>query len=357
MKIPCYRPFTSVLIDNFGNVFFCCMSWQVDNSLLLGNLKDSSLAELWNNEKAQEIRKAMYENKISKYCSERTCPIRLSNCVIDVNNLEDPYYKNLFTYGTVTDVNSKNLSMSSFPSYIAIGIDNRCNLDCIMCTVKDVKGLDYTEIEKTLSLLYQEIDGNREDVRRIFLSASGEPLLSKNVLNLLKKTDCFKHKMQIELLSNGNLLTPELFDQIKHNNFFSMAFSVDAASEATYEKIRRKGNWKQLMENFEYLSKHRKENSISHFEINMTVMKLNYREIYDFVALGEKLGCDQVQFHPMRGTSVDQNILEPEIDWEAVKFIQDFLVSKEAASPKVYCAGLQIFLPEKLENVVMKDDD
>lgn len=350
MKIPCYRPFTSVLIDDYGDVYFCCMAWQVDKSLKIGNLKDSTISELWNNEKAKEVRAAMYENKTKRYCSEKTCPIRLGNTQIDVSHLTDNYYKDLFTENTVLEISAKKTSMSSFPSFIAIGLDRRCNLDCIMCTAKDIVGMPFSEIETTVNKLFIDIKKNIHDVRRLFLSANGEPLMSKDILKLLKETAKLKdNKIAIEMLSNGNLLTPDLFDQIKHNNFFSMAFSVDAATKATYEMIRRKGNWDQLMKNLSYISRLREESKIRHFEINMTVMKLNYREIYDFITMGFQLGCDQVQLHPMRGEPAEQNLLEPKVNWEAVKFIQSFLNSKEAANPKVYCAGLQVFSPANMQ--------
>lgn len=353
MKIPCYRPFTSVLIDDFGDVYFCCMAWQVDKSLKLGNLKEYTLEELWNNDKAKEVRKAMYENKISQYCSEKTCPIRLSKTEINVNELSDPYYKDLFTEDTVKDINNRSVELKSFPSFIALGLDKRCNLDCIMCGSKYIDGMTVMEIEKTVNSLFKEINKNINDVRRLFLSANGEPLLSRGVLNILKETANIKdNKIAIEILSNGNLLTPDIFDQIKHNNFFSMSFSVDAASKETYENIRRKGNWDQLMKNLAYISQLRGESKIRHFGINMTVMEMNYRQIYDFIKLGEQLGCDQVQFHPMRGVPAEQNLLDPKVNWQAVKFIQEFLVSKEAANPRVYCAGLQLFSPENMQTFV-----
>lgn len=354
MTIPCYRPFTSVLIDDFGDVYFCCMAWQIDNSLKLGNLKESSLQELWNNDKAKKARGDMYANKTSQYCSEKTCPIRLSKTHIDVNNLLDPYYKELFTELCIDDINNKNTMLRSFPSFIAIGLDKRCNLDCIMCTAKNIDGLSFLEIEKTVTNLFNEIKSHIHDVRRLFLSANGEPLLSKDVTSLLRETAHLKeNKISIEMLSNGNLLTPEMFDQIKHNNFFSMAFSVDAATKETYEHIRRKGNWDQLMKNLSYISKLRGESKIRHFEINMTVMKMNFKQIYDFIKLAEQLGCDQVQFHPMRGEPAGQNLLDPEVNWEAVNFIQKFLVSEEAAKPIVYCAGLQIFSPENMKKFIL----
>lgn len=355
MTIPCYRPFTSALIDDFGDVYFCCMAWQINNSLKLGNLKENSLEELWNNDKAKIIRADMYAHKTSHYCSEKTCPIRLSKTMIDINNLLDPYYKDLFTEQTIDDVNNNNPTLKSFPSFIALGLDKRCNLDCIMCTAKNIDGLTFLEIEKTVSNLFKEIKKNITDVRRLFLSANGEPLLSKDVISLLRETATLKeNKISIEMLSNGNLLTPKIFNQIKHNNFFSMAFSIDAANKETYERIRRKGNWVQLMKNLTYISQLRGESKIRHFEINMTVMEMNYRQIYDFIKLGEQLGCDQVQLHPMRGAPANQNLLDPKINWEAIKFIQNFLNSQEATKPIVYCAGLQIFAPENMKRFTLE---
>jgi radical SAM protein with 4Fe4S-binding SPASM domain len=58
---PCYWPWINPLIKWNGEVTPCCQDANCDYSL--GNIKDKSLVEIWNNEKMQRLRKLLIENK------------------------------------------------------------------------------------------------------------------------------------------------------------------------------------------------------------------------------------------------------------------------------------------------------
>jgi MoaA/NifB/PqqE/SkfB family radical SAM enzyme len=94
--------------------------------------------------------------------------------------------------------------------------------------------------------------------------------------------------LEIELLTNGLLLTPETWEEVKHNRFVTIRVSVDATTQATYEKIRKGGDWPTLLRNLRFLGALRRAGSIPAFEINMTVMRDNYLEVFDFVRFGEE---------------------------------------------------------------------
>lgn len=64
----CPLPWRAMLIDIYGNVNVCCF-----NNTLLGNVGQSSVEKIWNNEKYQNIRRKLKENDFSCGCSEQ-CP-------------------------------------------------------------------------------------------------------------------------------------------------------------------------------------------------------------------------------------------------------------------------------------------
>lgn len=112
--------------------------------------------------------------------------------------------------------------------------------------------------------------------------------------------------------------------------------SVDATTRETYEKIRKGGNWETLVRNLHFLGTQRRAGAIPGFEINMTVMRDNYREVYDFVRFGEEFSCDCMGLQIIHGTLGNQNFLEPTVDWRIVEFLQEFLRSETARHPRYY---------------------
>ena len=114
MKQACVQPFTAIEIDINGNVFTCCPSFI--NYYNIGNIYESkSLEELWNSEKARNLREKILNNDYS------------------LCNLELCRQKRLESAENLT-ANSTNL-----PKYITLAYDKECNLQCITCRDKKYK--------------------------------------------------------------------------------------------------------------------------------------------------------------------------------------------------------------------------
>ena len=76
--------------------------------------------------------------------------------------------------------------------------------------------------------------------------------------------------------------------------------SVDAATKATYEKVRSGGGFERLMEKMDYLSKLRREKKVSSVSVIMIVQKANYRQIPDFIGWAKDKGFDRVNLSHIR---------------------------------------------------------
>ncbi len=79
-KNQCRQPFHTVVINWDGNVRPCCISTiNEKGALLVGNLKDSSLPELWNGNYMHKLRKSLLREsgmpEICEHCSLRSCDI------------------------------------------------------------------------------------------------------------------------------------------------------------------------------------------------------------------------------------------------------------------------------------------
>ncbi len=62
-RLACRAPFTSIHVDQFGDARPCCQS-----SLVLGNVGERTLPEIWAGEPLAELRAAIVEGDLSKGC-------------------------------------------------------------------------------------------------------------------------------------------------------------------------------------------------------------------------------------------------------------------------------------------------
>jgi len=315
-RIRCLKPFYCLEIHTEGMVSFCCPEWS--RVKYIGNIRESSLEEIWNNEKAQFIRDKMYFGEVDEVCREDMCPHLYRSRYIEVNK-----YNKFLTDPHVKEITEGKTFLAAKPTRINLSNWHKCNLKCVMCGCwrNIYKGRnDRTKVITELKKKKIEIEKGKEaklankayrEVRRLLpflkamrLTGAGEPLLRDDTLKILRQKNK-PRRLEIELATNGLLLTPKIWREIEHNKFTCIDVSIDAASKSTYEKIRRGGNWDVLMKNLNFISRLKKRREIERFILNFVVMKSNYNEIKAFVKLGRRLGCDSLFFQRVRGDILD----------------------------------------------------
>jgi MoaA/NifB/PqqE/SkfB family radical SAM enzyme len=73
--------------------------------------------------------------------------------------------------------------------------------------------------------------------------------------------------------------------------------SIDACTEATYDKVRVNGDFPKLMANLEFLSSLYKAGKIRRLMLAFVVQQLNYREMRGAIELGKTLGVERIVFN------------------------------------------------------------
>ena len=342
--VSCYYPFTTINIGPGGDCWFCCPDWTTGFSKTrLGNIMQSSISDMWNGETARAIRRAMYRNRVEEWCRLRGCPILNGGTKIRLEHIESQVRGDLFHASTVNSMRNDIEELEGFPSNIMVSNDWRCNLRCVMCSTTLYYSEDAPEmfVAQVTDKIFDELTRNIAWVKRIFLSGYGDPFAIKRHLEFMQYTTREYRQVEIELLTNGLLLTPSMWETIRHNRFFTIRVSVDATTKDTYEKIRRQGHWESLVRNLRFLGELRRSNAILSFEINMTVMRDNYHEVYDFLQFGLDLGCDCIGLQLIHGPLGNQNFIDPIVDWDIVTFLQRFLKSDAAKHPQYYVEFLR----------------
>lgn len=254
----CHYPYTSIQINEKGDVHPCCHPWCSFYSF--GNILEQPFEEIWNGEKAQEFRK-QFLNDDFKYCQLDTC----------INGNERQFK---------TDLIAKD-----YPDVIALSYDRVCNVQCIFC--RDCR------VEQDLSVFDNKIDEWLPDVfknaERVSLSGVGEALASKHTRNVMKKIANLYPKVKFDILTNGVLMDERNLSELNiKNNLGVIRFSFHAIKKGTYNKLVNYGNFDRIMKNIEYIAQLQEQGLVQQLEFRFVINALNYKEMVDFAKMAKK---------------------------------------------------------------------
>lgn len=139
-----------------------------------------------------------------------------------------------------------------FPDLISLEIASACNLSCVHCPphMKEFKNQVRKFGLMDMELFYKlmdEIDSYGK--RRIALHKDGEPLLHPKTEEILKRVKK-NHDHTIYLTTNAHRLTEEISNSLLENKIDILNFSIGAASEEFYKKVRGK-DFEKVMSNID----------------------------------------------------------------------------------------------------------
>ena len=198
------------------------------------------------------------------------------------------------------EYDNKMVKVRSYPMEITLATTIRCNKQppCAICE----RNLRTTDLEwDAPSIVLDRLKPVFPHLDILYLHCSGEPLFYKRFEELLTMV---KPPTKIRFNSNAVLLTRSKIKAIMDSEVVDVVnFSVDAATEETYQLIRGPG-FNKLVGNIKALSaeKERRGSSIPFIVVNMCVTKANYRELPQFVELAREMGAGAVDlFHMNKG--------------------------------------------------------
>ena len=187
------------------------------------------------------------------------------------------------------DVTSEpDLALSSVKR-LHIVVGQKCNQQCLMCTSRDDdKGIHPDIYRHHLQPLYEHI----EEV----VIQGGEPTIITEAAECMDTILATNSAVRFSIMTNG-----KAFDENWRTRFLEhghrVNFSLNAATEETYNRVTCGGDWKRVMANLEALITARNE---SHSKLLVTcsfvVLRENEHEIEAFRKLCRELGCDGVRF-------------------------------------------------------------
>jgi radical SAM protein with 4Fe4S-binding SPASM domain len=149
-----------------------------------------------------------------------------------------------------------------FPSYI-------CNFKCSYCEMsvpKKDRGFISDKVHLDFNLYRRCIDECKnfpDKIKVIRFVGMGEPLIHKQLPEMIKYAKDAKICNKIEILTNGSLLTHELSNKLITAGLDSMIISIQGISAEKYKQISNVVlDFKKFVDNIKYFYKHKKKTNL-----------------------------------------------------------------------------------------------
>lgn len=266
----CTKPFEEVEIQFGGNVHVCCPNWNRYYSL--GNIYKDSFEDIWNSEKAIELRKRVMNNDYS-LCDAERCPFIIDN----------------FFYSKY-DINCL-CEMPESPKVVRLSYDYECNIICRICR-NHIRRLTDEELEVLNSKIDSLFIPILKNADILFINGGGDPFGARHSRLLIKKAVEQLPDLKFDLHTNGILFNEWNFKDLNltPDRIEIVRISMHAATPQTYGKIVDGGEeiFPKIIENIKFLNNLREKEWFD-MCVNFVICSKNYTEIPAFIELAESL--------------------------------------------------------------------
>lgn len=309
MKVYCEYPFEKIKIDADGSYHSCCHQKSYYGNIITDNI---SLEDAFKNSKLREVKNSVLGNKLHDMCNSVECPKFTTNLEKnkDVNLRKYPY----------------QIELALPPNLCNIGgMNPKPNTACIMCPRTSKTFMNSVKPVDTFVLL-EKIKPVISYLNAFSVLGIAEPFWKNLIFDIFDYIDFEKYKENIIFwtYSNGTVFNKEKQNKLinKYTRRTCIGFSIDAASEKTYKKIRRNNNYNNIVSNLEYyfnkMAKFNEKRDWSFIAHNIN--PLNIDEMESMVKFGNNIGANKVQFtlthKQYNDISIPDNMLCNKNNWK-----------------------------------------
>jgi organic radical activating enzyme len=241
----CHYPWTGLFVGAHGDVRVCCPSKSI-----IGNLNDSRLDKIINNDLHKEIQDSILDNKWHKNCA--TC-----------KNLEDAGHVSYRNFARPVEdffeIKSLDADNQNFHNLKIVDVrwSNTCNLACNYCSEKfsstwaAIKKIDIGATKEYYADVIQYISKYTKEIKILHL-LGGEPLLMKENAELLANFD--NKDVEVHVVTSGSvdLTKSPTFKELSKFENVNIAISFENTKDR-YEYVRHNADWNLLIQNIKYI--------------------------------------------------------------------------------------------------------
>jgi MoaA/NifB/PqqE/SkfB family radical SAM enzyme len=261
-------------LDASGRVTACGLN----QTVLLGRVGETPLREMWEGRAIAGLRAALADGDLSRGCQRCADQLRTGS---RTNALAASF--DHFEVGDTT-----------WPKRLELAMSTRCNLQCTMCSGEFSSSIR-AQRERLPPLPARYDDAFFEELRPFLHHVEqvrflgGEPFLAEEsfrVWDLMREEGV---QPESNVTTNGTRYTRRIA-QVLEDLPFSIGVSIDGVRPETVERIRAGASYEQIMANVRRFQRHTAAWGRS-LSLTFCVMVDNWRELGDFLLLGEDLGC------------------------------------------------------------------
>lgn len=179
----------------------------------------------------------------------------------------------------------------SFPKSITLDISGSCNLDCVMCSLKDnykTAFMSRQTFENVLPYLSR--------VEYVDMNCNAEPLMNKDIWSFISDIKKNAPNTRIGFPTNGSLLTNNSRRRLVEERIDLIRFSVDGSTEETFNSIRKNADFDKVISNIKSLQDIKQElgSDKPQIVIVFVAMKQNIKELSSLIRLAVNLEVKHV---------------------------------------------------------------
>lgn len=176
---------------------------------------------------------------------------------------------------TLKAYNDGQVTGNFYPVYYGIEVTRHCNLACVMCPHPQ-----FTAAEKghmAPDLFKKIVDKIAPHAEIIKLHWIGESLLHPSIVEMTKYAKQ-NSDAKIYMSTNATMLKGKLAEGIRTSGLDKLIISLDGNSAKTYEQIRIRGSFEEVVNNVEVFLKNVKKNGGPVCHLSMIQMSTNKDE-------------------------------------------------------------------------------
>jgi MoaA/NifB/PqqE/SkfB family radical SAM enzyme/tetratricopeptide (TPR) repeat protein len=277
VKSACYAPFVSLFFRTTGEVQACCRN----ESLLLGNVREQRLRDIWHGPQAAKLREALTRYDFGLGCEYCEWELKSGNRQTAFRSLFDPF-----------PVVS---GQPEWPAVIDFVGSNTCNFECVMCWGE----------------LSSSIRGNRqglpplpkaygdqffEDLRDFLPHLQwmnfigGEPFLMSEAYRTWDLMIADALSVACHVTTNGSQFNAKV-ERVLQALPMHLTVSLDGATKATFESIRLRSNFETVIANVHRFHAYTRQRG-TRLNLAFCLMRQNWREFGEMLAFGDRMDCD-----------------------------------------------------------------
>lgn len=177
--------------------------------------------------------------------------------------------------------------LDSVPPVLYLDITNRCNFRCRMCYQSKSHFLRQNLTNAHLAIVMEMLPYLTD----ITVAGLGEPLLSKNLAPFAEQAKALH--CHTTIITNGSLI-PGNIQVLKQ--FSTVSISFDGAEATTFEALRNRSNFNQIVNNIRKLRKEAPEITIA---FSVVASRANIDELSGIVQWSADLGVNVINMTPL----------------------------------------------------------